>query len=667
MRLMPLKYTKKEILKWIDIVYNPSPGFIKDLSENWKEFGDLFIDRIARNLYEDIRRARMLITAPFTFNNDFSSLSAEEKMIWYDYASCIPEKLKALNLFIRKYSEFCGTCIITDEEIEELAAMDHSGIHSSEMADTQGKVEMSPYRLRKENVPFKKIPDARKWFFKELNYLIPPQLRKIGYEIIRPVEVLEIDLNMTRKLARAVHSRYLQNIRRSVNRIDDKTDFPDENNSIQNLIEFDDLPDDIKYSNIDNAYHIPAKLLSIGYKLRKVRKGYRSVALHLDDEEIETMAIVEHIRWSWDKRLNGWIYGNVKDNDNRIHPGLIPYDELPENEKEKDRELVRLIPALLKDINYEAYPVNPAIIKELSYAIKPQSSVHRLLNEIRELNDQIRILISGSPEINEKVKIINDKILESINDVSGSYSYARHIQETFLPDSIFVRECFPDSFVLYKPKDIVSGDFYFFGKHNDQIIFAAADCTGHGIPASLISTIGYGVLDQAVNELKITDPPNILHHLYSRIHRFMRRNEDNTGLSDDMDIVVCNYNTTSGSLVFSSVKNSLFQISGDELSEYRANNYIEECMKEGVCSFKSDSIRIRQNDTVYIFSDGYADQFGGKNHKKYQSGRFKTFLQNIQGYPMPEQGDRLYEEIERWREMNMEEQTDDILVIGIRF
>ncbi len=378
------------------------------------------------------------------------------------------------------------------------------------------------------------------------------------------------------------------------------------------------------------------------------------------------MARVEHIRWSWDRRLNGWIYGNVKDNANKIHPGLIPFEELPESEKEKDRELVRLIPALLQDIDYEAYPINPDRIKKLSYAIKPQSSIHKLLNETRELNDEIRVLASSSPAIKEKMNIINKKIEETINEVQGSYMYARHIQETFLPDGLYIRECIPDSFVLFKPKDIVSGDFYFFSKHDQLLVFAAADCTGHGIPGALLSTIGYGTLDQAVNELKLTDPREILHHLYSRVHRFLRNDENGTGLSDDMDIALCTLNIQSNILNFAGVGSSLYRITKGQFIEYKSVNSRDACSENGECPFKSESIKMRNGDTIYLFSDGYTDQFGGLYHKKYQRSRFRNLLVRIQGYSLSEQSDMLYEEIEQWREENNEDQTDDILVIGIR-
>lgn len=641
---MEKKFTKKEILKWAEVFYDPDRELIKDLSLNWAKYKIIFLDKIARYLYDHMTRTKILPGSPLPFSKDFSKLTRDETMAWFNYASEIPVKLKLLNLFIRPYKDFCGTCIITDEEIEELTAAD--------AASYSGKL----------------VSDRA--FFRELNYLIPPQLKKIGYEIIRPDEVSEIDLNMVRKLARAIHSRYVHKMRKPDNLSVKKIDLSGFINNTevlnQYLTDFDNLPDEIKYSNIDNAYHIPTKLLSVGYKIRAVKKGYKSPTLHLNEEEVETMARVEHIRWSWDKRLNGWIRGNEKDSNHKTHPGLIPYEDLSDAEKEKDRELVRLIPALLQDIDYEAYPVNPNRIKKLSYAIKPQSSINKILEETRGLNDQIRSIAPLTPEIEKMISIRNKKIEEAIREVEESYKYAQHIQETFLPDDLYVRECFTDSFILFKPKDIVSGDFYFFSKQGDQIIFAAVDCTGHGIPGALLSTLGYGILDEAVNQIKLTDPAHILHHLYSKIHRFLRNDSEGTGVRDDMDIVICNLDKTTNLLTYSGVKNPLYHINKGELVEYRSNDLPENCFEGTDCMFKSETIQLNQSDTIYLCSDGYADQFGGKHHKKYQTGRLKSFLLSIAEFPMPEQSDRLYEEIEQWRDENNEEQTDDILVIGIR-
>lgn len=666
--------TKEDVQKWKDIIYSADNEIISKIDTNWEEYKKTFILKIAEYLYEDMRRSRLLITAPFTINKDFFQLSGDEQKIWFDYAAGIPEKLKALNLFIRPFDEFCRTCIITDDEIEKLAAIDHDQYFLESAAagpvQNQKKIQETRKRINRRKVTYKEMPDARKWYFRELNYLIPPQLKKIGFEIIRPDEISTIDAVTIKKLARAIHSRYLQEVRKTASTDDSG---PETSNQyypgdVQNMYstDYENLSGDIKISNKDNAFHIPTKLLSIGYKMRRVRKGYKAPTLHLNPEEIETMARVEHIRWSWDKRLNGWIYGNVKDNTSKIHPGLIPFEELADHEKEKDRELVRLIPALLHDIDYEAYPVNPDQIKNLSYSIKPHSSIHKLLIETRKLNDEMREMAESVPEINEKIRIINRKIEETINEVQGGYNYARHIQKTFLPDDLYVRECFPDSFVLYKPKDLVGGDFYFFSHTDNQVVFAAADCTGHGIPGALLSTIGYGITDQAVNELKITAPDAILQHLYSRVHRFLRWDEDETGLSDDMDIVMCNIDIRTNRLTYSSVRIPFYHVSKGEIRDYLPLTSATKNSETNNYEFPSETIQLIHGDTIYLCSDGYADQFGGPLHKKYQRTRFKSLLLSIQALTMTEQSDILYEEIEKWREENEEDQTDDILVIGVR-
>jgi serine phosphatase RsbU (regulator of sigma subunit) len=344
----------------------------------------------------------------------------------------------------------------------------------------------------------------------------------------------------------------------------------------------------------------------------------------------------------------------------------VPYDELDEPEKEKDRELVRLIPALLQDINYEAYPVSPGRISKLSYAIKPQSSINKLLCETNELSEEIRGLATSSPEIGEKIRSVSEKIKLTIGEVQGSYNYARHIQKAFLPEDLYIRECFPDSFVFYEPKDIVSGDFYLFSRNGDNIIFALADCTGHGIPAALISTIGYGILDQAVNLMRLSNPAEIMHYLYSGVHRFLQRDLMENGVPDDMDIILCNLDTRTGFLTFSGTGNSLLHVTDGKITEIKSGAGREGRTDKEDDNFITGGLQLKENDLLYLCSDGYADQFGGDRHKRYTRKRLNDFLLEISSSPMPEQGDRLYEEIEKWREEKVEDQTDDITVIGIR-
>jgi serine phosphatase RsbU (regulator of sigma subunit) len=220
--------------------------------------------------------------------------------------------------------------------------------------------------------------------------------------------------------------------------------------------------------------------------------------------------------------------------------------------------------------------------------------------------------------------------------------------------------------VLFKPKNIVSGDFYFFSKLDEIIIFALADCTGHGIPGALISTIGYGTLDQVVNVKKITEPTRILRQLYSSVHRFMRRNIEGHSLEDDMDITICLLDTGTNLLTISGVGNLIYHCSKGNMEEIRLAYFKDDCNAKHEYMFTSKNIQLDTGDTLYLCSDGYADQFGGRNHKKYQRKRLMNFLLKIQDQSMPEQDDLLYEEIERWREENDEEQTDDISIIGIR-
>jgi serine phosphatase RsbU (regulator of sigma subunit) len=137
-------------------------------------------------------------------------------------------------------------------------------------------------------------------------------------------------------------------------------------------------------------------------------------------------------------------------------------------------------------------------------------------------------------------------------------------------------------------------------------------------------------------------------------------------MSDDMDISLCILDINTNLLTYAGVMNPLYRITNGELIEYKARNLREECGEGGKCQFTSEKIQLSVGDTLYLFSDGYVDQFGGKLRKKYQSNRFKSFLTSIQEYSMPEQSDRLNEEIESWRDEYNEDQTDDILVIGIR-
>jgi len=632
---------------WSEIILNPDNPTAMFSGSGPINYNELFENLITPGLYTDFLKElnnNININSPPA---DFNTLQKDEKSFWVRYVLGIPEKFLITGLFIRPFIGFCRTCIITDAEIDVFVNIDKTKFKS----DTQYIQKKFPHSFKKPHQ-----------FYQELNYLIPTQFRKAGYEIIRKEEADEIDISVIRKLARAIHSKYLQGIKTQ------KANLKDRQSDTSNLFltDFDDLALEIQYSNLDNSSHIPAKLLSIGYKIRPVRKDYNPQTLSLNEVEIETMAKLEHLRWSWEKRLNGWRHGNKRDNNKKLHPSLIYYAALDESEKEKDRELVKLIPSLLHDINYETYPVSPNRIRNVSYVLKPQSIIQRLLSDIRKLSDEVESLIVASPEINDKILSINSKIEETIKEVAGGFSYAQHIQEVFLPEDLYIRECFPESFVLYKPKNIVSGDFYFFSKQGNVLLFALADCTGHGIPGALISTLAYSSLDQTVNVMKLSDPAEILRNVYLQIHRFFRRNSDQSGLQDDMDITMCHLDTETNILTYSGVGNLFYFVSNGKIIEIKSEYFKEDSNPANEYLFASNKLQLKNGDNLYISSDGYADQLGGKNRKRYQRKTLMDLLFKIHNSPMAEQSDMLYEEIEQWREEYFEEQTDDISIIGIR-
>src|SRR5664279_462050 len=272
--------------------------FIHELISDNEVFKNHFTKPVAENLYQDI--VKIFSSDNLGRTEEFKNLTSSEKKFWYDYTSGIPVKYKTLNLFIRPFQDFCRTPIITDKEIESFAQNDYGILIKNESFKDPGRCKLV---------------------------------------------CSELNSSMIRKLARSIHSKYLHEIKNQ-NLNHDKSSPANTGNVYTS--DFDSLPDEIKNSNIDNASHIPAKLLSIGYKIRPVKKGFKPYALHLNKDEIETMAIVEHLRWSWEKRLNGWTYGHIRHDIKKTHPGLVRYEKLSESEKDKDRELVKLIPAFLK-------------------------------------------------------------------------------------------------------------------------------------------------------------------------------------------------------------------------------------------------------------------------------------------------------------------------------
>ena len=567
----------------------------------------------------------------------------------------IPGAYKSIGLNLRFYSNNCHSCIISDSEIE-LATRDILKELSLCCDDSEAL-------------------DNLKVLIHEMLFITPFILKQAGLEVYRPVEQNFVNNKIAEKLARAIHARYSKLMLDIANNPEAQKIYSDlyivdDKNQQYFFKDFDELPDTIKQSNIDNAYHIPTKLLAIGYGIKE-REGNEDIPLlYLSDDNVETMAMVEHDRWSWEKRLNGYSYAPKRDDNLKKHDCLIPYDELTELEKEKDRILVRMIPSLLQDIGIIPYALDHQHTETIKYSQRALAKIHHVKHNAENLQKGIESLLNEKNiQLPLELKEYFDEIIDGSKEVGAAISSAGTIQKTYLPSTLFFKECLPDSFLLFKPKDIVSGDFYFVSKKFGAVIFIAADCTGHGIQGALLSAICYNYIDQAVNDKNITDPAAIIATVMPRVEYLMRRNEGNVENKSGMELAVCTYYPNSNLLFYAGLNRPLYYYSNNQLNELEPTKY-RESIDSIVQTIETQIIKMNIGDTAYMFSDGFADQFGGERDnggERFKTKRFKELLGNIQGKTMIEQREALNQSIEQWRQQAKQEQTDDIIVIGVKF
>jgi len=277
--------------------------------------------------------------------------------------------------------------------------------------------------------------------------------------------------------------------------------------------------------------------------------------------------------------------------------------------------------------------------------------------------------------LEEKNKIIEEQkqtvehqkhIVEEQNkDITDSIRYAERIQQAILPPDKFWNELFPQSFVFYQPKDILSGDFYWIEQKGDLVFVAAADCTGHGVPGALISIVNYNLLNKAVLEKDLNDPADILNYVNHQLTVSLHQTYQESSIRDGMDISLCVINTKTLAMNFAGANNPIYVVSNGELTQHNADKFpVGAFIDEQIQSFSSSKIQLQQNDVIYLFSDGYADQFGGPKGKKFKYQQLKHLLIENYQASMLEQREQLKTQFTLWK--GKLEQIDDVLVIGIR-
>jgi serine phosphatase RsbU (regulator of sigma subunit) len=298
------------------------------------------------------------------------------------------------------------------------------------------------------------------------------------------------------------------------------------------------------------------------------------------------------------------------------------------------------------------------IIGTLTRRLRNQND--SIISQLRSREEELTRLVD---ERTKELKLRNEEITIKNREITDNVNYAKRIQSAILPDLKTVYNTFTDSFVLYLPKDIVSGDFFSFFKNGDTATIVAADCTGHGVTGAFLSVVGNSLLTQIINERKITDPGRILDSLHEEmINTLNQRNSEST---DGMDVAICSVDSANNLLHYAGANRPLWVIRNNELSIYNPNKFpVGGLQIQHEVNFLSHKIPLEKNDTFYIFSDGYADQFGGELGKKIMTKKFKELLLEINRLTMKEQMRFLEEFFHSWKANH--EQVDDVLVIGIR-
>lgn len=268
--------------------------------------------------------------------------------------------------------------------------------------------------------------------------------------------------------------------------------------------------------------------------------------------------------------------------------------------------------------------------------------------------------------LEEKVEERTQELALKNKDITSSIQYAKRIQLAILPPLEQIFKHFPKSFIVYKPKDIVSGDFYWFGIKDGKKIIAAVDCTGHGVPGAFMSMIGHNLLNNIISENGVTKPDEILSELHRGVQAALKQGTNVVDTSDGMDVAICSIDFEKNELEYAGAYRPLFIVNKDSFEKIDADKQpIGGSQLDEDRKFSSHMVRIKKNDTIYMTTDGYADQFGGEKGKKFMVKRFNEMIMSIQEHEMQEQAKILESTFESWK--GTHQQIDDILVIGIRF
>ncbi len=285
--------------------------------------------------------------------------------------------------------------------------------------------------------------------------------------------------------------------------------------------------------------------------------------------------------------------------------------------------------------------------------------------EITEKNEELNSL-------NEEVTLQRDILAKQRKNTTDSIKYARRIQNAILPSPDINKKFFTDSFIYNRPKDIVGGDFYWFhtetqinnGVQQEITYFAVADCTGHGIPGAFMSILCFNIIEMAMEENPKAGTDVLLTAISNMIDKKLRQQNDDTQIHDGIDIAICSFNKSTYQLEYSGIRNPIVIIRNQEIMEYKPDKKSLANAPNKTILYSKQTIELEKGDTLFLFSDGFADQFNAENQKKFSMKKFKDLLQHIANLPNKQQHDSLQKVFEQWK--GNTEQIDDVMVVGVR-
>jgi PAS domain S-box-containing protein len=310
------------------------------------------------------------------------------------------------------------------------------------------------------------------------------------------------------------------------------------------------------------------------------------------------------------------------------------------------------------------------IIKDITEKKKAEEALIKSLRDLDQANKELQTLNATlEQKVDDRTKqLVHEKetVVNQNKEITESINYAKRIQASILPSIQKIQESLPDTFVYYAPKDIVSGDFYWYEFTRKKALFAVIDCTGHGVPGAFMSIIGYTQLNEIVSDQKLTDPGVILKELDKRVRIALNQNASGEYNSKDgMELGLISVNFEQRKLEFAGAMRPLYYVKEGDLHIIKGDKYSIGGESRHKKNFKTKRINLNRGDCFYLFSDGYPDQFGGPRGKKFMTRNVGEMVKSMAHLPMKEQGNIVKNAMSNW--MRDDEQVDDILMAGVRF